>query len=185
LIEMQPIHRIRSWSFWRVAVLIGGLWISQGCGKRQAPPILDADSSPIVETPDLEFDVAVEPQQDDPRQADVWISTSHPAVWKSLPVDPTSPDWGRLVAVRPQEDADQLPLDRSTNTSTSPGLKGEYAIVEGRLRYRLAEPLRAGAAYRVEFYRSTIPGFDVPGAPPTLPIVHWHVVPEPKDAVAQ
>jgi hypothetical protein len=161
------------------------LWLAPGCDKRTPPPIIDPDSAPIVAALELEVEVSVEPQEGDPQEADVWVSTSHPALWKKLPRNPASPEWEGLVVVREKEAAEALPLDQTTGTPASPGLKGDYSIVEGRLRFRLAEPLRAGAAYRVEFHRSLIPGFDIPGAPPTLPVLLWHVVPEPKAAPAQ
>jgi hypothetical protein len=175
---MQRFHRLRRCFEW-APILISTVWLIQGCGQSPAPPIVDLEPAPHA-APDLEFEVSLEPQEDDPRQADVWVSTSKPALWKSLPRDPAAPEWHGLVVVRTKEEADALPIDQSSGNTTPPGLKGEYAIVEGRLRFRLAEPLHSGGAYRVEFHRSAIPGFDLPGAPPTLPIVLWHIVPERK-----
>jgi hypothetical protein len=161
----------------RTTIFVIGIYFVTGCDHRTAPPVFDPEPAAVVDAVDLEFDVTVEPQDNDPRRADVWVRTSRPSIWKLLPGDPASPEWNRLVAVRTRADADALPLS-ADETILPAGLKGEFAVLGGRLRFRMAEPLVAGETYRVEFYRSAIPGFDVPGAPATLPIVHWHIVPE-------
>lgn len=180
---LRHFLRRSSWLI-RAAIGIAGIQYSTGCDQKSAPPVIDPNPAPLVDGVDLEFDVTVEPQDDDPRRVAIWVRTSRPTIWKSLPGDPGSPEWNRLIAVRTRADADSLPLEGG-ETILPAGLPGEFAVIGGRLRFQPADPLVAGETYRVEFYRSAIPGFGVPGAPAALPIVHWHIVAEPRASEAQ
>ena len=57
----------------------------------------------------------------------------------------------RLVRVRLAGPANSPPDE-------APGMPGEFALIDGRLRFRPAFPLLEGEAYVVEFYAGAIPG---------------------------
>jgi hypothetical protein len=151
--------------------------VESGCQPPPAVPIVESEgAAAAVNSAIATFEVSVVPQEADPRQVDIWVATSQPELWQSLPGDSTAFDWPRLVVVRKKEDFEKRPAGPPAGAIDSTELGGDYAIIDGRLRFRLLEPLAAGGAYRVEFHRSAIPSFSHPGATLTLPIVVWHVV---------
>jgi hypothetical protein len=176
---MKSIVRMPLRNLFRLSLSASALLAATGCDPRPAVPIVEpGGTAASADSAIATFEVSVEPQEADPREVDVWVAASQPELWESLPGDSKAPTWPRLVAVRTKEDFQARPAGPSAGTADAVGLRGEYAIVDGRLRYRLLEPLIAGGAYRVEFHRSAIPAFVHPGAALTLPIVVWHVVPD-------
>jgi hypothetical protein len=173
IVAVSP-GRLIGWTLALQAILV-----ASGCRPPPAVPIVESEGSAgSVNSAIATFEVSIVPREADPRQVDIWIATSQPELWQSLPGDPTAFDWPRLVVVRKKEDFEKRPAGPPSGEADPTELGGEYAIVEGRLRFRLREPLTAGEAYRVEFHRSAIPSFSHPGATLALPVVVWHVVPD-------
>lgn len=150
-----------------------------GCGGGgSSAPIVDLNGAPAAEWSDLTFEVTVEPRGDDPREVEVRVTASRPDVWARLPTDPDDLRWEKLVILRRMETSDQS--SEPASEGAVPGIPGRCEIAAGGLRFRPRFPLLAGEGYRAEFHRSVIPGFDGPGAPLSLPVVTWHLVPAVK-----
>jgi hypothetical protein len=160
-----------------LTIVVSALLIEAGCSRPPAVPIVEPEGA-AADSSLATFEVSIVPREADPREVDLWISTSQPELWQSLPADVAADDWPQLVVVRTKEDFEKHPAGPPSGGQDPTSLRGEYSIVDGRLRFRLHEPLVGGGAYRVEFHRSAIPAFSHPGAARTLPIVVWHVVPD-------
>lgn len=163
-------------------------WAGAGCETdRRTPPIVDLGGGVLSETPELRFEVSVIAQADDVRAVDVFVLASVADWWTRLPSELDEELCRRLVVVRPL-DGESPPIapagtltDESSIDSAAAsggGLAGKCEIEGDRLRFRPSAPLQEGVLYRIEFHPSAIPGYDLPGSPPSIPIPTWHLVPK-------
>jgi hypothetical protein len=158
------------------AVLILGPLIAPGCESKSPPPpvFFDPGSGTLAGHPEAIVEISVEPQSGDPRFVDVWVKAPVAEFWRSVAEDPGDIRWEGLVVVRPERAGDAAHGERSEEGDAA--LAGTYAVVDERVRFRLAEPLRSGGAYRIEFHRSLLQRADDPGSPELMPVVGWHYV---------
>lgn len=147
-----------------------------GCdaSATRAPVFFDPGPPTLAANPEIFVEVSVEPQADDPRWVDVWVSAPQPAFWAAVAEDPGAIRWEGLVVVRPEKTGDAAPGGGSEERDAA--VSGVFTVVDERLRFRLAEPLRSGEAYRIEFHRSILQRADDPGSPELLPVIGWHYV---------
>lgn len=177
-----------------IAVVAAVTVVPSGCQKPAKPvPMVDLESTASTSLRDVLFDVTVEPSADDPRIVDVWVDASNPKLWESLPDDPEDERWSRLIVMRRLDSTDAEPAPRPSGfgggrrrSPQPPGMAGTCELVGERLRFRPRYPLLPGEAYRVEFHRRVIPGFEPPGGILAMPVATWHLVPSIKpDTVPQ
>lgn len=124
-----------------------------GCGGTHDSSAASRSASPPAPLNQIDFRISFVPQAADTRRVDVWVDSSDRAVWSRLPARADDAAWQALLTLRLADGA----ASNGTLAATSAGMPGEYAVIDGRLRFRPGFPLLAHERYVAEFHARALP----------------------------